>query len=945
MSRFFSRGDSDSEESESEDEQVQAGGGANIRGQAAKAPTSFMIESSDEEEEKRTIRSEKDRRFDEMRKEVANLSNSLKINDWVKVSETFDNMDKLLKKATNVIRTAGVPNFFMKSIVSLDDTVQDTFKNKTLIKKMNKPNAQAFNKMRQKIAKFMKSQEKAVELYKANPQDESDEEPAAESKKKKKPAVKKKQEEVEESDEESDDDDSGRGMFRKPPKTKAEKADKGDKGEKDSGSEEDDLSSDSDESDIDISNKTITRDFWVKTEKDYARERRDKERELRAVAEKKAKAAKRLEKGAGITSGPTKEEAAEERRKQQDREQQDKQKPVEFTPQAIVRKLNTILEARGRPKTDRAQMIKDLQLLDSKATVPNTLVKIKVTLVSCMFETALNRGTTYMKIPLWKECLAQLDALVTYLLSTPVVRLSEDEDVEETLEEEEGNEGIDKQIGAVVSGDTATEHRGIKKKKKEVKQEQKEVKKTDDGKEILYVQGNLYAFVSKLYQEFTSSLQQIDHHAPEYLQRLVDERSLIKLVLRMRTYYDFIKKQDFQPKVAHLALELTYYHYHKQHDALTHAGQQYLANAPRSRVEDLASFIYEHGDGMQRTRALLMHVYYYALHHRFQEARDLVLMSHVQDRIHDSDIKTRIVFNRMMAQMGLCAFKCGKYNDALNMLSEFYPSAKIKELLAQGVLRNWGSDRNFDKENLERRRQYPFHMHINADLIEAFHLMSGMFKEIPVMARFGFSRRRLVSKTFRHKFGQYNKQAFQGPPENNSDGIMAAGVALQRGDWRAAWQYLDLLPMWRVVPNQATVKRDLLVKVKQVALETFLLTYGPQLSSISFSRLEEFGLPRKDIFKLVSKMIFEDQLQGAWDQSTESLVMHAEEPTPLQAEALNYVEKVQVFVEQNERMMEQYTGLYREGHHYNQGNRWNESKKRNQGTRGGRGRSRLNDRW
>eukprot|EP00808_Paulinella_micropora_P007239 g10465.t1 len=911
MSRFFARGDTDSEESEDSDEkEVQQS--TTQRGQSAKAPTSFMMDSSDEEEEKRTIRSEKDRRFDEMRKEVANISNSLKINDWVKVSETFDNMDKLLRKATNVIRNAGVPNFFMKTMLSLDETIQETYKNKAVVKKMNKPNAQAFNKMRQKIAKFLKAQEKAVEEYKARGGESEEDEP--QEKPKKAPA---KQKEDEESDEESSEDDEAAGMFRKPRKEKGK--------EKGSGSEDDDLSSSDSEEEIKIDLNNITRDFWVKTEKDYARERRDKERELRAVAEKKAKAQKRLEKGAVKTDA--KAEAAEERRKQKEQQTQEKQKPVEFTPQAIVRKLNAILEARGRPKTDRNQMIKDLQLLDSKATVPNTLVKIKVTLVSCMFETALNRGSTYMKIPLWKECLQQLDSLVTYLLSNPVVRLSEDDDVEETLEEEEGAEGIDKQIEQVVTGgeDIPKPNR---KNNKEV-EEKKEVAKTEDGREIMYVQGNLYAFVSKLYQEFTASLQQIDHHSPEYLQRLVDERSLIKLVLRMRTYYQSIKKEDFLPKVAHLALELTYYHYHKEYDALTYAGQELLAKSNRTPVEELASFIYDHGDSMQRTRALLMHVYHYALHHRFQEARDLVLMSHVQDRIHDSDIKTRIVFNRMMAQMGLCAFKCGKYNDALNMLSEFYPSAKIKELLAQGVLRNWGSDRNFDKENLERRRQYPFHMHINADLIEAFHLMSGMFKEIPVMARFGYSRRRLVSKTFRHKFAQYNKQAFQGPPENNSDGIMAAGVALQRGDWLAAWKYLDALPMWRVVPNQATVKRDLQVKVKQVALETFLLTYGPQLSSISFNRLEEFGLARKEIFRIVSKMIFEDQLQGAWDQSTDCLIMHAEEPTPLQAEALNYVEKVQVFMEQNERMMEQYTGLYREGH-YNQGNRWNDAKKRNQ---------------
>ena len=88
---------------------------------------------------------------------------------------------------------------------------------------------------------------------------------------------------------------------------------------------------------------------------------------------------------------------------------------------------------------------------------------------------------------------------------------------------------------------------------------------------------------------------------------------------------------------------------------------------------------------MEKTRALLCHVYSLALHNRYYEARDLLLMSHVQDNINDADIRTRILFNRTSAQLGLCAFRCGETRQALDCLSDLYLSNRTKELLAQGI--------------------------------------------------------------------------------------------------------------------------------------------------------------------------------------------------------------------------------------------------------------------
>lgn len=60
-------------------------------------------------------------------------------------------------------------------------------------------------------------------------------------------------------------------------------------------------------------------------------------------------------------------------------------------------------------------------------------------------------------------------------------------------------------------------------------------------------------------------------------------------------------------------------------------------------VDRLCKYIYvKDTTDRIRTRAILCHIYHHAQHGRWFEARDLMLMSHLQDTIQHSDIPTQV---------------------------------------------------------------------------------------------------------------------------------------------------------------------------------------------------------------------------------------------------------------------------------------------------------------
>ncbi|CBK21745.2 uncharacterized protein [Blastocystis hominis] len=138
----------------------------------------YVIESdSDSEEEKRIVKTPKEKYMDEMKEVTRNIKNHFRINDWVQLANDYDKLKSQVDDHGRVLSETGYPVMYIREFVKLDDAINNTSKADT--KNFSKNVAMAFNRMKQTIKKELKNADFAqlVADFRANPIEESESEP------------------------------------------------------------------------------------------------------------------------------------------------------------------------------------------------------------------------------------------------------------------------------------------------------------------------------------------------------------------------------------------------------------------------------------------------------------------------------------------------------------------------------------------------------------------------------------------------------------------------------------------------------------------------------------------------------------------------------------------------------------------------------------------------
>eukprot|EP00912_Choanoflagellata_sp_UC4_P000238 UC4_evm1s150 len=211
------------------------------------------------------------------------------------------------------------------------------------------------------------------------------------------------------------------------------------------------------------------------------------------------------------------------------------------------------------------------------------------------------------------------------------------------------------------------------------------------SKEYFLVPGSAVLLCERLDNEYRKNLQELDPHKMDFIERLKDEGDVYNLICAVENYVQTLPRSattiDELCRIRIKRVEHLYYKTDYKSMSVNSGTEditskknkpeekemkaddsssslkdsEFYVNAidkdaeadPAKLVDVLCKKLYADASGDIRTRAMLCHIYHHALHKRWYEARDMMLMSGLQDEISHADLDTQILYNRALVQLGI----------------------------------------------------------------------------------------------------------------------------------------------------------------------------------------------------------------------------------------------------------------------------------------------------
>ena len=132
----------------------------------------FSFFSSDSDDDVRIVRTPKDRFVMNINTSARKISSAIKTNNWIVVQTEFQTMNRDITKFAKVVEEIGLPTPYFRSLVFIEDAVNEFLEqkknSKAKGKTLDKPNKKAFSQMKLVIRKHNADYETEIEECRRN---------------------------------------------------------------------------------------------------------------------------------------------------------------------------------------------------------------------------------------------------------------------------------------------------------------------------------------------------------------------------------------------------------------------------------------------------------------------------------------------------------------------------------------------------------------------------------------------------------------------------------------------------------------------------------------------------------------------------------------------------------------------------------------------------------
>ena len=253
--------------------------------------------------------------------------------------------------------------------------------------------------------------------------------------------------------------------------------------------------------------------------------------------------------------------------------------------------------------------------------------------------------------------------------------------------------------------------------------------------------------------------------------RIKDEITFIILCSKILTFYKSLNESIYLSRIYFLIL---FHIYYKTEDQIKKMGEKFkaenasdeflssLSDNPELFMNNLSSVLYSHSEEKSKIKSLLAIIYSMCVFNIYNKAKHLFKKCNSFDMIHYlKDENSKILYNRTLAQLGLCAFRNGIYSDSLFYLMPLCQlgTSKLKENLSQSYNKEMEKSILFDKE--DKKRIIPIIMTINIDEVECTFYLGSMLIDLPNILLYKLGKNSgSVNFVFKKLMDNFEKQVF-----------------------------------------------------------------------------------------------------------------------------------------------------------------------------------------